>query len=203
MLSSYLNRNQLVGPFCTVADTTGQTYGNYNYVVIIIIPTFALFLNCIGYIRANSVASSEIMRQELKKVFATLVIAALAVILSAVPNVILWGNGIYWGIPVTTISLFYIGFCCNSATDLFAFTILKRDFRHRLFEMLSIGYLNSTFKLPEVVEIRIDQRAVNARTISVRSAPLTSTSEIVDITANAGRNGNRAGVGFQDEGRRA
>uniref|UniRef100_A0A914WT64 Uncharacterized protein n=1 Tax=Plectus sambesii TaxID=2011161 RepID=A0A914WT64_9BILA len=139
------------------------------------------------------------MRRELNKVFASLVIAAIAVVLSTVPNFILWGQGIYWAVSGINISLLYIGFCCNSAVDLFVFAYLKVDFRNRLLSMISYGYLNRYFKLSDGCEETLANMRM-VRGISVRPAVVTPISDVVEIAALHRR---PAKVRFQEIARRA
>uniref|UniRef100_A0A914V8L9 G-protein coupled receptors family 1 profile domain-containing protein n=1 Tax=Plectus sambesii TaxID=2011161 RepID=A0A914V8L9_9BILA len=158
ILFSYLNREVCTSPACTTIGSTGRPYGTLNYSLIVPLPFLALLLSIIAYIGAKRLSVSKNMARELKKVLVSLVLAALAVILSALPNVILWGQGVYWN--VTIVPYMYIGFCCNSAVDLFAFTFMKQDFRYRLLSLISCGYLNRYLKLPEVTKTKVRQNMV-------------------------------------------
>uniref|UniRef100_A0A914V6L1 G-protein coupled receptors family 1 profile domain-containing protein n=1 Tax=Plectus sambesii TaxID=2011161 RepID=A0A914V6L1_9BILA len=148
---SYLNREVCTSPACYTINSTDRLYGTFNYILIVALPFVALLLNITAYIGAKRLNVSTNMERELKKVLVSLVLAALAVVLSAVPNVILWGQGIFWTIPSFS-GYLYIGFCCNSAVDLFAFFFMKEDFRNRLLSLISYGYLNRYFKVLVVAE---------------------------------------------------
>uniref|UniRef100_A0A914WIE6 G-protein coupled receptors family 1 profile domain-containing protein n=1 Tax=Plectus sambesii TaxID=2011161 RepID=A0A914WIE6_9BILA len=148
MFFSFLNREICTTPTCTTINSTGRLYGTFNYILIVLLPFVALLLNIIAYVGAKSRSVSTNMKRELKKVLVSLVIAALAVALSALPNVVLWGQGVFWNSAI--VPYMYIGFGCNSAVDLFAFFFLKKDFRYRLLSFISYGYLNRYFNLHEV-----------------------------------------------------
>uniref|UniRef100_A0A914W9D1 G-protein coupled receptors family 1 profile domain-containing protein n=1 Tax=Plectus sambesii TaxID=2011161 RepID=A0A914W9D1_9BILA len=157
---SYLNREVCVNPACTTIGSTGRLYGTLNYFFIVLLPFFALLLNITAYVGAKRRSVSTNMERELKKVLVSLVLAALAVILSALPNILLWGQGVFWNVPI--LAYMYIGFCCNSAVDLFAFFFMKKDFRHRLLSFISNGYLNRYFNLPEVTETKVRRNMVQS-----------------------------------------
>uniref|UniRef100_A0A914V974 G-protein coupled receptors family 1 profile domain-containing protein n=1 Tax=Plectus sambesii TaxID=2011161 RepID=A0A914V974_9BILA len=150
ILFSYLNREVCTNPACSTIGSTGRLYGTFNYILIVPLPCVALVLNILAYVGAKRLSVSTNMERELKKVLVSLVIASLAVLLSALPNIMIWGQGIFWNIP--GLGYMYIGFCCNSAVDLFAFFFLKEDFRNRLLSLISHGYINRRFNLHEVTE---------------------------------------------------
>uniref|UniRef100_A0A914WNZ2 G-protein coupled receptors family 1 profile domain-containing protein n=1 Tax=Plectus sambesii TaxID=2011161 RepID=A0A914WNZ2_9BILA len=157
---SYLLREVCANPTCTTIGSTGRIYGTFNYFLIVFLPFVALLLNITAYVGAKRRSVSTNMERELKKVLVSLVLAALAVILSALPNIILWGQGIFWSVP--NIGYMYIGFCCNSAVDLFAFFFMKKDFRHRLLSIISCGYLNRYFNLLKVTETKVRRNMVQS-----------------------------------------
>uniref|UniRef100_A0A914WMP2 G-protein coupled receptors family 1 profile domain-containing protein n=1 Tax=Plectus sambesii TaxID=2011161 RepID=A0A914WMP2_9BILA len=156
---SFLNRKVCTNPTCSTINSTGRLYGTFNYFLIVFLPSIALVLNILAYIGAKRRSISTNMKRELKKVLVSLLLAALAVVLSAMPNIILWGQGVYWNSAI--VPYMYIGFCCNSAVDLFAFTLMKKDFRYRLLSLISNGYLNRSFNLPEVTETRTRRNMVH------------------------------------------
>uniref|UniRef100_A0A914WX29 G-protein coupled receptors family 1 profile domain-containing protein n=1 Tax=Plectus sambesii TaxID=2011161 RepID=A0A914WX29_9BILA len=162
---SYLNRDVCTSPACTTIGSTGRPYGTFNYSLIVPLPFVALLLNIIAYIGAKRLIVSANNERELKKVLVSFVLAALAVVLSALPNVILWGQGVYWNVAI--VPYMYIGFCCNSAVDLFAFFFLKRDFRHRLLSLISCGYLNRYFKVPAVTETKVRRNMVQNTSVKL------------------------------------
>uniref|UniRef100_A0A914WWY8 G-protein coupled receptors family 1 profile domain-containing protein n=1 Tax=Plectus sambesii TaxID=2011161 RepID=A0A914WWY8_9BILA len=161
ILFSYLNREVCTNPACSTIVSTGRIYGTFNYILIMPLPCVALVLNIIAYSGAKRLSMSTSMERELNKVLVSLVIAALAVILSVVPNIILWGQGVYWNIQSIG-GYMYIGFCCNSAVELLAFTLLKEDFRNRLLFLISYGYLNRYLNLPEVTETKTRRNMVQS-----------------------------------------
>uniref|UniRef100_A0A914WCU6 G-protein coupled receptors family 1 profile domain-containing protein n=1 Tax=Plectus sambesii TaxID=2011161 RepID=A0A914WCU6_9BILA len=161
---SFLNREICINHACTTINSTGRLYGTFNYILIVLLPFVALLLNIIAYVGAKSRSVSTNMKRELKKVLVSLVIAALAVILGALPNIILWGSGVYWKIPSFG-GYLYIGFCCNSAIDLFAFFFLKEDFRNRFLSLISYGYLNRYFNLPKVTVTNARRNMVQSEAV--------------------------------------
>uniref|UniRef100_A0A914WWZ2 G-protein coupled receptors family 1 profile domain-containing protein n=1 Tax=Plectus sambesii TaxID=2011161 RepID=A0A914WWZ2_9BILA len=163
ILFSYLNREVCTSPTCTTINSTGRLYGTFNNCLIVPLPFFALILNIIAYVGAKRLSVSTNMERELKKVLVSLVLAALAVVLSVVPNILLWGAGVYWNVP--NLGYMYIGFCCNSAVDLFAFFFLKEDFRNRLLSILSYGYLKRYFNLHEETETNVKRNMVQNTSI--------------------------------------
>uniref|UniRef100_A0A914VNR8 G-protein coupled receptors family 1 profile domain-containing protein n=1 Tax=Plectus sambesii TaxID=2011161 RepID=A0A914VNR8_9BILA len=145
---SFLNREVCTNPTCTTIYSTGRLYGTFNYILIVLLPFVALLLNIIAYTGAKSRSVSTNMKRELKKARVSLVIAALAVVLTALPNIILWGQGVYWNVGI--VPYMYIGFGCNSVVNLFTFFFMKKDFRYRLLSFISYGFLNRYFNLHEV-----------------------------------------------------
>uniref|UniRef100_A0A914WX24 G-protein coupled receptors family 1 profile domain-containing protein n=1 Tax=Plectus sambesii TaxID=2011161 RepID=A0A914WX24_9BILA len=143
---SYLSREVCTSPVCTTINSTGRLYGTFNNFFIVLLPFIALVLNVIAYTGAKRLSVSTNMERELKKVLVSLVLAALAVVLSALPNIIIWGQGIFWNVVIAP--YFNMLYCSNSAVSLVAFTYMKKDFRNRLFSLISCGYLSRYFKLP-------------------------------------------------------
>uniref|UniRef100_A0A914V8N0 G-protein coupled receptors family 1 profile domain-containing protein n=1 Tax=Plectus sambesii TaxID=2011161 RepID=A0A914V8N0_9BILA len=165
ILFSYLNRDFCAIPTCNTITSTGRLYGTLNYILIVPLPCVAFILNIMAYVGAKILSVSTNLERELNKVLVCLVIAALTVVLSALPNIIAWGQEIFWNTPTIT-GYFYIGFCCNSAVDLFAFAFMKEDFRNRLLSMISYGHLNRYFNLREETETRPRRNMV--KTISIK-----------------------------------
>uniref|UniRef100_A0A914WS27 G-protein coupled receptors family 1 profile domain-containing protein n=1 Tax=Plectus sambesii TaxID=2011161 RepID=A0A914WS27_9BILA len=157
---SYLNREDCTSATCTTINSTGRLYGTFNYYIIMFLPFVALLLSIIAYIGAKRLGASTNMKRELKKVLVSLVLAAFAVILSALPNIILWGQGIFWNVAI--VPYLYIGFSCNSAVDLFAFFFMKEDFRNRLLSIISYGYINRYFNLHEETETKARRNMVHS-----------------------------------------
>uniref|UniRef100_A0A914V889 G-protein coupled receptors family 1 profile domain-containing protein n=1 Tax=Plectus sambesii TaxID=2011161 RepID=A0A914V889_9BILA len=157
---SYLNRDICTNPTCTTVYATGRLYGTFNNFFIVLLPFIALLLNTMAYIGAKRLSVSTNMERELKKVLVSLMLAALAVVLSALPNIIIWGQGVYWNVVIAP--YMNMAFCSNSAVNLFAFFFMRKDFRYRLLSFISFGYLNRYFKLSEVIDTKARQNMVQS-----------------------------------------
>uniref|UniRef100_A0A914X1Y8 G-protein coupled receptors family 1 profile domain-containing protein n=1 Tax=Plectus sambesii TaxID=2011161 RepID=A0A914X1Y8_9BILA len=175
-LCSYLNSDQCVIATCSILNTTGRLYSDYNSIVIIGFPIFALILNIMTFVGAKKSISNASTLAEWHKVLLTLTICTCSVLLIAVPNFLLWGYRRYWS-PVFMPYLF-IAFCCYSTINLFVYFIMKADFRRQLIFMLTLSIISiadTTDNKAETRSIQI-QPKVSTRGVTERNQPSAANS---------------------------
>uniref|UniRef100_A0A914VUD1 G-protein coupled receptors family 1 profile domain-containing protein n=1 Tax=Plectus sambesii TaxID=2011161 RepID=A0A914VUD1_9BILA len=140
-LCSFLNSDQCVIAICSISNTTGRPYSNYNYVIVIGLPIVALILNIITFIRAKRSMIQSRMQREWHRVQLTLAVCTCSVALIAIPNFLLWGYGRYWDLAI--MPYLFIAFCCYSGVNLLVYFIMKKDFRYQLLMLLSFGWIKT------------------------------------------------------------
>jgi hypothetical protein len=184
-LSSYLNRATCVNSYCGVMYAYGLHYSNYNSIIVILFPVFALVLNIFTYIGAKRLGEHSDMKKELKLILITLIITSVDVTMIAVPNIMLTlaYNNLFT--PGMWFGYLYVCFCCNSIVNLFVYICLKRDFRNHLLMSISFGRLRNYLNITTDKIVRPTQRVAwvapsNGYSIPIRPSVGQTMPSVLD-----------------------